>query len=898
MRDNRGLTVRTVAYNRSAPDEPRDTRISRQQFDAAGQLLSQTDARLAAPNLRTVHTLSGQPLRSDSVDAGLRLALADVAGRPLWAADGNGQQRRRQHDALGRPLAVQEQRGDAPAQCRERYAYGEDAPDAAAHNLRGQLWRHDDPAGRRALAGYGLHGQPLADSRRFLAALDAPDWPEEAAASEALLEPGAGYATRWDYDAFGAVIGELDAVGHRRRNAYDRAGLLKGRWLQLAAGVVAEAEQIVLTEPSYNAGGQLLASRAGNGVRRDYRYEPATSRLAALRSVRERDGVVLQDLGYQYDPVGNVTRIEDGTQPVRHHANQRIDPVRAYRYDALYQLLEASGPESAQAGQQGPGLPPLQVGDDGQLANYVRQYRYDRGGNLEAIVHAGAQRYTLEMLVSPRSNRAVAKRPGVMPGDVDGCFDANGNVRELQPGQPLAWDERNQLQRTVQTEHADGPADDERYIYDGGGQRVRKVRSWRAGSQTHREEVRYLPGLEWRETSQSDISGGGRKINESLQVVTADGGLRVLHWEAGQPSGIGNDQARYSLDDQLGSSVLELDGSGQKISREEYFPFGGTALRAARSESEAKYKTVRYSGKERDGTGLYYYGYRYYAPWLGRWLNPDPAGSVDGLNLFRMVRNNPLRFKDNAGLNATDGKAGGKLFKDAKSLGMKRLDQAQKFLKEPKNRQNALRIGKIFFGSTLEESYLGKWSENIASVHSALDKLKTSKNIDYLQAKSGKASVVAELNMDAYGRDDRNKRKYVNVYTAKIAEIQGTSHLGPEHVAHVAIHELSHGALKTDDHEYIGVMAQPGFHDLTKLASLPMLDQEMPGVPLTLAERQAKANKINQSKENADSFTVATRYLAYAQDKPEFVGQLTDAYDAWLKGGKQQPLLLKMEGWY
>ncbi len=27
-----------------------------------------------------------------------------------------------------------------------------------------------------------------------------------------------------------------------------------------------------------------------------------------------------------------------------------------------------------------------------------------------------------------------------------------------------------------------------------------------------------------------------------------------------------------------------------------------------------------------------YYGARYYAPWLGRWMSPDPAGTVDGLN--------------------------------------------------------------------------------------------------------------------------------------------------------------------------------------------------------------------------------------------------------------------------
>ncbi len=59
---------------------------------------------------------------------------------------------------------------------------------------------------------------------------------------------------------------------------------------------------------------------------------------------------------------------------------------------------------------------------------------------------------------------------------------------------------------------------------------------------------------------------------------------------------------------------------------------------------------MRYSGKERDASGLYDYGFRYYAPWLQRWISPDPAGDVDGLNRHGMVGNNPLNFFDDGGL--------------------------------------------------------------------------------------------------------------------------------------------------------------------------------------------------------------------------------------------------------
>ena len=136
---------------------------------------------------------------------------------------------------------------------------------------------------------------------------------------------------------------------------------------------------------------------------------------------------------------------------------------------------------------------------------------------------------------------------------------------------------------------------------------------------------------------------------EVLQVITAQAGLnsvRVLHWETDPPSGVTNDQYRYNHVDHLNSCTLELADDARIISRETYYPFGATAWSAGPNDTDGDYKTVRYSGKERDATGLYYYGFRYYIPWLQRWLNPDPAGAVDGLNLYRMVRNNPVTLID------------------------------------------------------------------------------------------------------------------------------------------------------------------------------------------------------------------------------------------------------------
>jgi RHS repeat-associated protein len=48
-------------------------------------------------------------------------------------------------------------------------------------------------------------------------------------------------------------------------------------------------------------------------------------------------------------------------------------------------------------------------------------------------------------------------------------------------------------------------------------------------------------------------------------------------------------------------------------------------------------------------TGLYYYRARYYNPQIGRFLQTDPVGYGDGMNMYRYCRNNPLVLVDPKG---------------------------------------------------------------------------------------------------------------------------------------------------------------------------------------------------------------------------------------------------------
>ncbi|WP_306108827.1 RHS repeat domain-containing protein [Pseudomonas sp. H3(2019)] len=644
-----------MQFHRRLATDPLETRVTHQRFDTAGRpvasrdpylfALAQTDASVPA-NLCQIFSLSGVPLATQSVDAGWRLALPGEAGQAVERWDGRGSHSRTEYDELLRSVAVQERGADVAEHTLERFSYAGADADAAAHNRCGLLIRHDDPAGTLHLLDLSLSGAPLQQRRHFLLSTDAPDWPINVAERDALLETVNG-ATTWNsYAPSAEPLSQTDALGNRQAFAYTVAGQLKNTRLTLAGD--GQIEKVLVSAIHYNPFGQVESETAGNGVITAHRYDPANGRLTNL-SAHKADGTPLQDLSYTYDPVGNVLSIKDAAQPTRYFNNQRIEPIKTYRYDTLYQLIEATGWE-ANTSRGGPALLDLHPlpPDPKQIANYTQTCHYDAGGNLLDLLHVGAHAHGRTLTRARYSNRCLPDRNDRPPteDELAAAFDANGNLCELQAGQPLSWDLRNQLQQVRPVVREDAEDDRERYIYDSGGQRVRKVRTSQTNARTLTSEVRYLPSVEVRTH---------RGTGEILHVIIASAGsnsVQVLHWVARQPDDLANDQVRYSLGDHLKSSTLELDQQAGLISQEWYYPFGGTACWAGRSATEATYKTVRYSGKERDATGLYYYGFRYYAPWLQRWINPDPAGPVDGLNFYRMVRNNPITLFDPDGLSA------------------------------------------------------------------------------------------------------------------------------------------------------------------------------------------------------------------------------------------------------
>lgn len=606
--DSRGLTVRRVEYWRKNADDLPMARITRMQQDLAGRSVAQWDPRLAGPCLVTVYSLADQPLRTDSVDAGMRLSLPGLAGQTLQRWDDRDAVWCMTYDRQLRPLSVN---NSATPQDDELFEYADASADAG-NNLRGRQQRLTDPSGCMEVHSYSLAGHSQRETRTF--------------------HDEKSFTSQRTYGPLGAVTALTDAGQHRQTMLYDLAGQLKATSLILKDGV----ERGVLIDAQYNAAGQLVTQQNGNDVSVHWNYDPANSLLVRQWAYKGSEPPI-QDLEHRYDPMGMITRIFDAAVKPVFFANQRCDGTRTFTYDSLYQLSSATGCSAAALPQPVRG----QSCDPADLRNFLQNYEYDHGGNLIKIIQVreGAS-HTRHIVIDPHSNRGISQEADDPPPDFSRLFDPHGNLLERLPGQPLRWNSRDQLQSVVMISRSDGQEDAEQCWYSQ-GVRVCKRYEHYGKNISHFHQVRYLPGLE------ISCKDNGEELH-AVTVTTAAGTVRCLYWE-NDPANIGSTQLRYGLNDHLNSCLIELDQLGQMISHEQFFPFGATACFLLRPDMEVDYKTIRYSGKELDRSGFYYYGERYYAPWLGRWTQPDRHGIADGLNLYCMTGNNPINFVDQQG---------------------------------------------------------------------------------------------------------------------------------------------------------------------------------------------------------------------------------------------------------
>ena len=444
--DALGRPVLTVAHNKVVCqhhdlDGTESKLHTRVDLDIEGNQLAVRDAAEQGGDasgrliMTYAYDMLGNLIHQNSMDAGARWILNDVAGKPLLAWDSRGHTFRTEYDPMRRPTRSFVTGADpvrpSDELLTERQVYGEQHPDAQAKNLRGALYLYLDQAGAVEFLAHDFNGNPLRISRRIANEYkQAIDWsaidaalPSDAAslidmfALEAALTPmveNDRYTSLTKYDALSRPV--TLTTPHTPamqpsviRPSYNQTDALERIDVNVRSDTDASGQPVwtpFVTNVNYSAKGQRQRIDYGNNVSTLYDYDPLTSRLTRLQTRRDLavfpddcpattdvnwPGCHLQDLNYTYDPVGNVLHIADNAQQKIFFRNQRIEPSSDYVYDATYRLIQAKGREHlgqvggapiAHSHNDAPRVGISWSSNDGNaMGAYIERYVYDAVGN-------------------------------------------------------------------------------------------------------------------------------------------------------------------------------------------------------------------------------------------------------------------------------------------------------------------------------------------------------------------------------------------------------------------------------------------------------------------------------------------------------------------------------------
>ena len=308
---------------------------------------------------------------------------------------------------------------------------------------------------------------------------------------------------------------------------------------------------------------------------------------------------------YEYDNVGNITKITSGTK------------VITYQYDELNQLIREN---------------------NGVLGTTVL-YTYDAGGNMTS---RKTYDYTEGTLQTIKKNETFTYRSDGWKDQIlswNGyryTYDAGGNPTLLR-GVPLTWGEGRRLKKVSLSW---GTVD---FAYDSDGKRVKKTSG-------NTETKYYYNGSILSGLVRTTAGSTGTTKTTVQFVYDAEGKPFMLR--------LNGKTDYFYLYNGLGDVVGLVDSSNQVVVRYQYNSWGKvTSTQDTSGVSLATLNPFRYRKYVYDPeTGLYCLGSRYYDPEVGRFVNADDTDVIfakpqelGSKNLYAYCDNNPVAREDYAG---------------------------------------------------------------------------------------------------------------------------------------------------------------------------------------------------------------------------------------------------------
>lgn len=564
-----------------------------------------------------------------------------------------------------------------------------------SYDAKGNLTSQSDPLGHGATYTYNSAGQPVSMTDALTHTIQ---WNYDAGDLTSATDPlgrtvsqfidaagrllssvdASGRTARYEYDVLNQVTKLTDPTGSITQASYDaNSNLLsitdtRGK---VTSYTYDDMDRVVTrTDPlhnvetlQYDLGGNLVKTTDRRGKVTTYGYD-ALHRVVFIGygTVGSGPGATYEStITNNYDPVGHLTSTVDsvaGTITLTYDNNDRLTSeitpqgTVSYAYDANGRQTSMtvtgqtpvtySYDDAGRLTQITQGTSTATIAYDNAnrrtsltLSNGVAiNYDYDAASQLTLLTYLrnattlGTLTYAYDNAgrrVKVGGSYARASLPAAEAGKVYNdnnqmtqrgaatlIYDANGNLTS-DGVNTYVWNARNQLASIT------GPGLSASFQYDAFGRRSSRTLN---GSTT------------------DFLYNGSAVVQESASgtpiatMLTGSSDELLTRTDASGTSSY--------LPDGLCSTLALIDSAGVLQTQYTYEPFGKTTTTGTATTNKNAY-----TGREDDGTGLYYLRNRYYSPGLQRFISEDPIEFSGGdANLYAYVLNSPISFIDPNGL--------------------------------------------------------------------------------------------------------------------------------------------------------------------------------------------------------------------------------------------------------